>query len=126
MDAGFLAVEKHQLLGGGLPSFQLDLLGSGGDDVFVIGGHLFDKIGAGFQIIEQDLAVVVGGLGVEQLCVLVDLKGHVVKVDSVTMKSLPNVRFEFKLVGGSYRQEFTTDINPLSLVVLVSNSSVSL
>ncbi len=36
---------------------------------------------------------------------------HLVKVDSVTMKSLPNVRFEFKLVGGSYRQEFTTDIN---------------
>jgi len=36
---------------------------------------------------------------------------HLVKVDSVTMKSLPNVRFEFKLVGGSYKQEFTTDIN---------------
>ncbi len=36
---------------------------------------------------------------------------HLIKVDSVTMKSLPNVRFEFKLVGGSYRQEFTTDIN---------------
>ena len=36
---------------------------------------------------------------------------HLVKVDSVTMKSLSNVRFEFKLVGGSYRQEFTTDIN---------------
>ena len=33
------------------------------------------------------------------------------KVDSITMKSLPNVRFEFKLVGGSYRQEFTTDVN---------------
>ena len=36
---------------------------------------------------------------------------HLVKVDSITMKSLPNVRFEFKKVGGSYRQEFTTDIN---------------
>ncbi len=36
---------------------------------------------------------------------------HLAKVDSVTMKSLPNVRFEFKKVGGSYRQEFTTDIN---------------
>jgi len=36
---------------------------------------------------------------------------HLVKVDSVTMKSLPNVRFEFKLVGGSYRQELTSDIN---------------
>lgn len=36
---------------------------------------------------------------------------HLIKVDSVTMKSLPNVRFEFKLIGGSYRQEFTTDIN---------------
>ena len=36
---------------------------------------------------------------------------HLIKVDSITMKSLPNVRFEFKLVGGSYRQEFTTDIN---------------
>ena len=36
---------------------------------------------------------------------------HLIKVDSITMKSLPNVRFEFKLVGGSYRQEFTTDVN---------------
>ena len=36
---------------------------------------------------------------------------HLIKVDSITMKSLPNVRFEFKLVGGSYRQEFMTDIN---------------
>lgn len=36
---------------------------------------------------------------------------HLIKVDSITMKSLPNVRFEFKLVGGSYRQEFTTDMN---------------
>ena len=36
---------------------------------------------------------------------------HLIKVDSVTMKSLPNVRFEFKLVGGSYRQEFVSDIN---------------
>lgn len=36
---------------------------------------------------------------------------HLVKVDSQTMKSLPNVRFEFKKVGGSYRQEFLTDIN---------------
>ena len=36
---------------------------------------------------------------------------HLIKVDSVTMKTLPNVRFEFKLVGASYRQEFATDIN---------------
>ena len=36
---------------------------------------------------------------------------HLIKVDSITMKSLPNVRFEFKLVGGSYRQEFITDVN---------------
>ncbi len=36
---------------------------------------------------------------------------HLVKVDSQTMKSLPNVRFEFKLVGGSYKQEFTADAN---------------
>lgn len=36
---------------------------------------------------------------------------HLIKVDSITMRSLPNVRFEFKLVGGSYRQEFTTDLN---------------
>lgn len=34
---------------------------------------------------------------------------HLVKVDSETMRSIPNVRFEFKLVGGSYRQEFVTD-----------------
>ena len=36
---------------------------------------------------------------------------NLTKVDSITMKFLPNVCFEFKLVGGSYRQEFTTDIN---------------
>ena len=36
---------------------------------------------------------------------------HLVKVDSQTMEPLPNVRFEFKQVGGSYRQELTTDIN---------------
>lgn len=36
---------------------------------------------------------------------------HLVKVDSKTMRSIPNVRFEFKLVGGSYRQEFVTDEN---------------
>jgi uncharacterized surface anchored protein len=36
---------------------------------------------------------------------------HLTKVDSITMKALPNVRFEFKKVGGSYRQEFVTDIN---------------
>ena len=36
---------------------------------------------------------------------------HLVKVDSKAMRSIPNVRFEFKLVGGSYRQEFVTDEN---------------
>ena len=36
---------------------------------------------------------------------------HLVKVDSQTLKSIPNVRFEFKQVGGSYRQEFQTDLN---------------
>ena len=36
---------------------------------------------------------------------------HLVKVDSQTLQSIPNVRFEFKLVGGSYRQEFLTDLN---------------
>lgn len=36
---------------------------------------------------------------------------HLLKVDSQTMQSLPNVRFEFKLIGGSYKQEFTTDAN---------------
>ena len=36
---------------------------------------------------------------------------YLIKVDSQTMKTLPNVRFEFKKVGGSYRQELTTDIN---------------
>lgn len=36
---------------------------------------------------------------------------HLVKVDAQTMKSIPNVRFEFKQVGGSYRQEFLTDLN---------------
>lgn len=36
---------------------------------------------------------------------------HLVKVDSQTLKSIPNVRFEFKQVGGSYRQEFLTDLN---------------
>lgn len=36
---------------------------------------------------------------------------HLVKVDSQTLKPIPNVRFEFKQVGGSYRQEFLTDLN---------------
>ena len=36
---------------------------------------------------------------------------YLIKVDSQTMKSIPNVRFEFKKVGGSYTQEFVTDAN---------------
>lgn len=36
---------------------------------------------------------------------------HLVKLDSQTLQSIPNVRFEFKLVGGSYRQELLTDLN---------------
>lgn len=36
---------------------------------------------------------------------------HLIKVDSQTLKSIPNVRFEIKQVGGSYRQEFLTDLN---------------
>ena len=53
------------------------------------------------------------GDGIRELVFFNSLKPgmHLVKVDSITMKPLPNVRFEFKLVGGSYRQEFTTDIN---------------
>ena len=35
---------------------------------------------------------------------------RLVKVDSVTMKPLPNVRFEIKQVGGSYQKEFTTGL----------------
>ena len=44
--------------------------------MFIVRSHLFHQIGAGFQVIQQDLAVVVGGLGVEQLGVLVNLEGH--------------------------------------------------
>lgn len=36
---------------------------------------------------------------------------HLIKVDSQTLKPIPNVRFEIKQVGGSYRQEFLTDLN---------------
>ena len=36
---------------------------------------------------------------------------HLVKVDSQTMRSIPGVRFEFKQVGGSFRQEFVTGEN---------------
>ena len=34
-----------------------------------------------------------------------------VKVDSETFKTLPNVRFKISKVGGTYTNEFTTDIN---------------
>ena len=53
------------------------------------------------------------GDGIKQLVFLNDQKPgiHLIKVDSVTMEPLPNVRFEFKQVGGSYRQELTTDEN---------------
>ena len=61
----------------------------------------------------QQIKLEAGQTGTQTLIFFNSLKPgiHLVKVDSVTMKSLPNVRFEFKLVGGSYRQEFTTDIN---------------
>lgn len=36
---------------------------------------------------------------------------YLIKLDSQTLKTIPNVRFEFKQVGGSYRQEFLTDQN---------------
>ena len=36
---------------------------------------------------------------------------HLIKVDSQTLETIPNVRFEIKQVGGSYRQEFLTDLN---------------
>lgn len=36
---------------------------------------------------------------------------YLIKLDSQTMQSIPNVRFEFKKVGGSYTQEFVTDAN---------------
>lgn len=61
----------------------------------------------------QQIELEAGQTGTQTLIFFNQLKPgiHLVKVDSITMKSLPNVRFEFKLVGGSYRQEFTTDIN---------------
>ena len=53
------------------------------------------------------------GDGIKQVVFFNDRKPgiHLIKVDSVTMASLPNVRFEFKKVGGSFKQEFATDIN---------------
>ena len=53
------------------------------------------------------------GDGIKQLVFFNDRKPgiHLIKVDSVTMEAIPNVRFEFKLVGGSYRQELTSDEN---------------
>ncbi len=61
----------------------------------------------------QQIELKAGQTGTQTLIFFNSLKPgiHLVKVDSVTMKSLPNVRFEFKKVGGSYRQEFRTDIN---------------
>ncbi|MCM1149480.1 MAG: SpaA isopeptide-forming pilin-related protein [Butyricicoccus sp.] len=61
----------------------------------------------------QQIELKAGQTATQELVFFNSLKPgiHLVKVDSVTMKSLPNVRFEFKLVGGSYKQEFTTDIN---------------
>ena len=61
----------------------------------------------------QQIELKAGQTGTQTLIFFNSLKPgiHLVKVDSVTMKSLPNVRFEFKKVGGSYRQEFQTDIN---------------
>lgn len=34
---------------------------------------------------------------------------HLIKVDAQTMKPLPNAKFQISKVGGSFRQEFTTD-----------------
>ena len=61
----------------------------------------------------QQIELKAGQTGTAELVFFNQLKPgiHLVKVDSVTMKSLPNVRFEIKKVGGSYRQEFTTDQN---------------
>lgn len=43
------------------------------------------------------------GDGIKQLVFFNDRKPgiHLIKVDSVTMEAIPNVRFEFKLVGGA-------------------------
>ncbi|MCM1233575.1 MAG: SpaA isopeptide-forming pilin-related protein [Ruminococcus flavefaciens] len=61
----------------------------------------------------QQIKLEAGQTGTQTLIFFNQLKPgiHLIKVDSVTMRSLPNVRFEFKKVGGSYRQEYTTDVN---------------
>ena len=61
----------------------------------------------------QQIELEAGQTGTQTLVFFNQLKPgiHVVKVDSQTMEPLPNVRFEFKLIGGSYRQEFVTDQN---------------
>ena len=64
------------------------------------------------DIMPQEIELKAGD-GIKQLVFFNDRKPgiHLIKVDSVTMEAIPNVRFEFKLVGGSYRQELTSDEN---------------
>ena len=77
VDARFQAVEENQLPRLRVPGFQFDLLGGAVDNVRVIRGDLFYKVGAGFQVVEENLAAGVGGVLPEQVAVMPYLKGHI-------------------------------------------------
>ena len=75
VDSGLLIVEEDQLPDT-ISAAQLNLLGIGIDNVLVAGGDLLGKVGAGFQIHQQNLAEFISGEGANQLRILVDLKSH--------------------------------------------------
>lgn len=53
------------------------------------------------------------GDGILQLIFLNDVKPgiHLIKVDSATLKALPNATFKISMVGGTFTKEFTTGVN---------------
>ena len=75
VDTRLSVVEEDQLLDP-IPRLQLDLLGHGLHNMFIVGGHLLDQVGAGVQIHQQDLAQLSGGEVPQQLTVPPDSEGH--------------------------------------------------
>ena len=102
MDARFQAVEENKGLRPGLSGLQLDLLGRGSDHMGVIRGHLLHQIGAGFQIIQENLAVPVRSQGVKQRGVLVNFKGNAGEPVPALLVHLDDPQGGFALVGNSY------------------------
>ena len=75
INARLLPVDKHQCLSALLAGLQLDLLGSRIEHMVVIGFDFLHQIGAGFQIVKHDFSPAVRLQRIEELTVLVDLKG---------------------------------------------------